>query len=123
MGLLPSRSAYMGEISAGLIANLGHVIVCLWSVPLSSQQDRLRRDGASAASRQEFSAVENPRGQEGSSQGAAASPHGVGSGCVWEWLRSGFAFKLSQKREFLWQLGSGWSPAVGTPWVPPQRMA
>lgn len=34
-----------------------------------------------------------------------------------------FAFKLSQKREFLWQLSSGWSPAVGTLWVPPQPMA
>lgn len=34
-----------------------------------------------------------------------------------------FALKPFRKQEFLWQLGSGWSPAAGTPWVPPQRMA
>lgn len=94
MGLLPSRSGYVGEISApsASIARPGHVILCLWSVPSSSQRDqlKLRHDGARTASRHEFSALEKPRGQEGGSQGAATSPHGVRSGCVWEWLRSGF---------------------------------
>lgn len=34
-----------------------------------------------------------------------------------------FALKPFRKWEFLWQLSGGWSLMVGTPWVPPQRMA
>lgn len=51
--------------------------------------------------------------------------HPTGSDLLAFGSGSGQAFVLEpfQKREFLWQLGSSWSPAVGTPWVPPQRMA
>lgn len=62
MGLLPSRSAcvrsVLGSDPSASIVTLGHVIVCLWSVPSSSQQDQLRCDRVSAASRNDFSAVE-----------------------------------------------------------------
>lgn len=42
MGSLPGRSGYMGEIVLGSapsasIVKLGHAIMCLWSVPSSSQ--------------------------------------------------------------------------------------
>lgn len=61
---------------------------------------------------------------------------GVRSGVAWELplhpagsivfgsgLGQAFVLEPFRKREFLWQLGGGWSPAVGTPWEPPQRMA
>lgn len=59
----------------------------------------------------------------GKTQGSGSkSPRGVRSGCVWDWLGSGFGVSTFAKVGIPLAAPQCLGLAVGTPWVPPRRM-
>lgn len=105
LGSLPGRKRYVGAISAWPYsqhhkARACHHVPLECPIILPRDPLKLRHDGALAASKHKFSALEKPRGQEADhSMGSDPAVFGSGSG-------QAFVFQPFQKREFLWQLRS-----------------
>lgn len=121
-GITSGRKGYVGAIIAWPYsqhhkARACHHVPLECPIILPRDHLKMRHDGASAASKHKFSALEKPWGQE------ANHPMRSGPALFGNWLRSGFGVLTFPKAGIPLAAPQRWSLAVGTPWVPPQRMS